>query len=266
MHKIIASIVVIVCATNLVIAAPPKLEIPSEIQATGDYVNFIPPTDATNITYVSLSGVDPFPSGALKNDKQFILPVRGLKEGKYQFIAFATKKDEHTIVKFSVVVGRPKPIDPVEPDVPDVEPDEPDGDKAQTPDLGLYIVFIYETGKTVTSEQFNMLYSKDVRDFLNKNCKDYRVYDQNKQTDEQPWKEALSRPHKSIPWIVIMYAGKYVYEGPLPNTLQELKDILTKYYITYQSSNIEIPNNIKIINQIPRIPSNYYYTPQNCPT
>lgn len=91
------------------LCAPPSVDVPREVPATGDYVTISPKTDAKAISYVALSGVEPFPSAFLKDPKAFVLPVRGLPQGVYRFKGVASLNDEHTVFEFSVVVGKPSP-------------------------------------------------------------------------------------------------------------------------------------------------------------
>lgn len=95
-------------------AAPPSVDFPNEIKANSDYVTIRPKTDAKQITYVGLSNTDPFPSAFLKDARDFVLPTRGLANGKYRFAGVASLNDEHTEFRFTVVVGDGKdtPIPP----------------------------------------------------------------------------------------------------------------------------------------------------------
>ena len=96
------------------LADPPTVEVPAEVVASGDYTTIVPKTNAKAISYVGLSGVDPFPSTFLKDSKVFILPTRGLKDGVYTFAGVASLSDEHTLFRFTVKVGSgiPAPKDP----------------------------------------------------------------------------------------------------------------------------------------------------------
>lgn len=115
------SVVVQLLIVQGVFCAPPSISIPAEIKATSDYVTVTPTTNAKSVVYVGLSGVDPFP-GVFKDPTMFVLPVRGLKEGKYRFAAVAALADEQTRVDFTVVVGNsPTPPGP-DPNPPVPEP------------------------------------------------------------------------------------------------------------------------------------------------
>jgi hypothetical protein len=101
----------------MLLAAPvwadgPKITIPAEIPASGDYVVVTPDTTAKAISYVAQSGVDAFPSSMLRDPRTFVLPVRGLPAGRYQFTAVGTLNDEQSTATFTVVVGTGPPPAP----------------------------------------------------------------------------------------------------------------------------------------------------------
>lgn len=99
-------------------AAPPKLVIPAEVKPVGGYVRFTPDTDAVSVIYVSLDGLDPFPSEELKDPRRFLLPTAGVKDAKYRFVAIAASATgEQTRADFVVPIGTgtappTKPTDP----------------------------------------------------------------------------------------------------------------------------------------------------------
>lgn len=114
-------------------AEPPKLVVPAELKATGEYVTYSPSTETTAkaVTYVGLSGIEPFPSAFLKDSRAFVLPVRGLNPGRYKFKAVGSLNDEHTTADFVVVIGdappTPVPVPPGPGPGPGPAPDGPMG-------------------------------------------------------------------------------------------------------------------------------------------
>ena len=120
---------------SLALAAPawgqPRLDIPAEIAPAGEYVTFVPDTDAKAVTYVGQSGVSPFPSEFLRDPRAFVLPVRGLPAGRYRFTAVGSLDDKHAAREFAVVVGQPPPVppgpQPPGPQPPGPQPPQPDG-------------------------------------------------------------------------------------------------------------------------------------------
>lgn len=224
-------------------AAPPTLKIDSEIEAKGDYVTFRPETSATTVAYIGQSGVDPFPGNALKDATEFILPVRGLKEGVYKFTAIAISQNEYTRKDFVIRVSRtddkpdviptPKPK-PIDPPTPDPKPD-PKLDDAPVETNGLHVTFVYESGKGLTSNQFNVLYGNVVAAYLNTNCDrvrsnpQWRIIDQNTVPLSDPWKSLMTRKRTTIPWVVVVSGKKVVYEGELVDTPAEFVKRLDQY-------------------------------------
>ncbi len=151
-------------------AAPPSVDVPAEIKAGGDYVTVVPKTDAKAITYIGVSGVEPFPSAFLKDPKAFVLPVRGLAAGRYTFAGVASLNDEHTAFKFVVVVGDAPPVPPTPP-VPPVPPNPPIPPTPE-PLKAFRVVIIYESAFTLTAAQRSVVYGAEVAKYLSDNCTD----------------------------------------------------------------------------------------------
>lgn len=101
-------------------AAPPKLEIPSEVKPVGGYATMEPQTDAVSVWYVGLDGEEPVPSSVLANPKVFLFPTRGLPAGtRYRFAAVAAgATGEQTRADFAVVIGEAPPPPPPPPPPP----------------------------------------------------------------------------------------------------------------------------------------------------
>lgn len=108
-------------------AEPPKIKIDPEIRPSGQYVDFLPETDAVSVTYVGLDGIDSVPSSRLNNPRAFLLDTYGKPEKKYKFVAVAAGKDgSQARVDFVVIIGKPKEEPPTKPtpeDPPVVTPD-----------------------------------------------------------------------------------------------------------------------------------------------
>lgn len=113
--KYLSGTVLFLFLASTAIGAPPSVDVPTEIVASGDFTIVSPKTDAKAISYVGLSGVDPFPSVFLKDSKVFVLPTRGLTTGVYEFAGVASANDEHTVFRFKVRVGPSVVVPPVDP-------------------------------------------------------------------------------------------------------------------------------------------------------
>lgn len=140
------SLFAVCLSAALSLAAPPKLTIPAELKPVGGYVRHTPETDAVSVVYVSLDGLDPFPSEELKDGRRFLLPVAGVKDGKYRFAAVAASSTgEQSRADFVVVVGTPTVEPP--PKTPIIAPPAtPPTTPAPAPAKGLYFLIVRPNG------------------------------------------------------------------------------------------------------------------------
>jgi hypothetical protein len=138
MRAVLATVLFL--AAGLAAAAPPTLDIPPEVRPSGQYVQFVPKTDAVGVEYVGLDGVEPFPSAFLKDSRAFVLDATALQRDKaYRFVAVgASKTGEQSRAAF-VVVGGKAPTTP-----PIVNP--PPKDPPPTPAAGLYLLVVRPDG------------------------------------------------------------------------------------------------------------------------
>lgn len=113
---------VAVTLAGVAMGAPPALDVPAEVRPAGGYARFTPKTEAVTVLYIGLDGIDPFPSEELKDGRRFLLPVAGVKPGRYRFAAVGAKDGEQTRADFVVVVGDVQP-DPKPKPNPDPKPD-----------------------------------------------------------------------------------------------------------------------------------------------
>lgn len=94
-----------VAVVGYALGEPPSLDIPEKIKPEGGYVILTPKTNAKGVSYVGLSGVQPFPNQLLANPLTFVLPVGGLADGTYEFVVVASLNDEHARKSFVVQIG-----------------------------------------------------------------------------------------------------------------------------------------------------------------
>jgi hypothetical protein len=219
---------VLLSAPVPLLAAPPTVDVPAVIPAVGDYVTLSPKTDAKAITYLGLSGVEPFPSAFLKDPKAFVLPVRGLAAGKYTFAGVASLNDEHTKFQFVVVVGTPP--DPPKPPDPPQPPDPP----KPPPDGPLRVIFVYESSAPMTTTQQAVMFGAKVREYLDAKAKGWRRFD--KDVDATNEKDAeikalwgAAKGHITTVPCVVVGRGSDVKIIPLPATEDEALKVFAKY-------------------------------------
>jgi hypothetical protein len=223
---------------------PPHIKIDPEIRPTGQYVSFVPDTDAVSILYVGLDGVDPLPSALLKDPRTFVLDTRGLAQGRYRFAAVgASAEGQQARTDFAVVVGTPGPTPPgpTPPGPTPPGPTPPGPTPSPIAAEGLHVLMLYESAdlSTMPKEQLNAMRSAETMDYLNKTCPKegspaapaWRIWDKdlNASNEDQVWKNALGRAHPTMPWIVLGSKEKGGFEGPLPKTQADLTALLKKY-------------------------------------
>lgn len=130
------------------------------------------------------------------------------------------------------VAPRPPPKPP--------EPTPPAPDKPPIAAAGFRVLIVYETGDLpkYPPAQQAVFYSDDVRSYLRTHCAvgldgktaEARVFDQNTPmaNESKLWQDAMARPRKSLPWIVVSN-GKTGTEEPLPANVADAMALLRKY-------------------------------------
>lgn len=233
-------LLVLLALTLATPASSQSLKLPAETRAgTEEYVVLQPETDCKAVSYVAQSGVSPFPSQFLADPRVFILPVRGLPSGRYNFTAVGSLNDKHVRQAFVVVVGDAPPPPPPVPPGP-VPPGPIPPGPAPIPLPGLRVLVVYESAETLSREQGSALSSQEMRGWLNRYCArgpdgktaEWRVWDKdvNVANVAAHWREAMARPRKTLPWIVISRPEKGGgYEGPLPGNIQDMMTLLRKW-------------------------------------
>lgn len=116
---------------------------------------------------------------------------------------------------------------------------------APTPDVitpvvapNLRVLIIEETAERhrLMPDQIAMLTAGEVRNYLLAktakvgNTPGYRILDKDADLKHEDgyWRELMSKPRQSVPWIVIKN-DKTEYAGPLPKSLPEAMALLKKY-------------------------------------
>ena len=139
----------------------------------------------------------------------------------------------------TVVIGEPKPPEPG-PGPGPKPPDPPKPGDTPIPGPGLKVLIIYESAELskMPATQQSILFARQLRDHLQAKCvvgpdnktKEWRIYDKDVDTsaESKRWQDAMKRPRKSVPWIVIGGEASG-YEGPLPATVSETLELLKKY-------------------------------------
>ena len=169
-----------------------------------------------------------------------------------------------------IVGAGPKPPDPdPDPDPDDVDPPPPPLGPAPIPVPGFRVLVLYETGDQTgyTVGEINMLYAKEVRDYLNAKCvkegvtPGFRIYDKDvvMTGESDVWKNAVARAkekmaawkpvtrrkvvyngltpeitletvgdHQALPWLIIS-DGTKGWEGPMPDKFEDAFALIKQY-------------------------------------
>jgi hypothetical protein len=95
-------------------ADPPKLVVPAEVKPDGQYAVMTPVTDAVEVTYIGLDGIEPFPKALVADKKTFALDCYGKPAYRYRFAAVASSATGEQVRKDFVLVvgGGPPPPQP----------------------------------------------------------------------------------------------------------------------------------------------------------
>lgn len=166
------------------------------------------------------------------------LTVKAAKEGSYTVsvvsVAADWKRSQHQI---TVHIGKAPQPDPEPGPGPEPEPGP-----SPIPAKGLHVLMVYESKdlSKLPKEQLHVLYSEQIRSWLNAHCapapdgktKAWRIWDKDVQTagEDKLWQEAMARPRKSLPWIIVSNPDRGGgYEGPLPANTGEMLDLLQKF-------------------------------------
>jgi hypothetical protein len=195
------------------------------IEYDGDDVKWIMPRELD-----AFREYDPDP----KKIRLRILAPAATKDGTYDLIAIAVKAGKLSeFARCSLVVGDgPKPPDPPVPPVP------PDPVVVPLPVKGALIIFETAEAPNLPEKQQQILYGQTTRDYLNSKCaveadgktKAWRIYDKDIATDAdlKVWQDAMKRPRKSVPWLIVSDGAKKGFEGPLPATVEDALVIFKK--------------------------------------
>lgn len=160
--------------------------------------------------------------------------------GSCELIGVRSLTDLSSVSRQAITTSVVPPDPGPGPNPPGPTPPEPTPSPSPFPGDGLRVLIVFEKSELgkIPPAQLNAVYSENVRNYMETHCamgengktKDYRYYDQNDdpKNDSKVFRDAMARPRKSVPWIVIGN-GKAGEEVPLPSTEAALMDLLKKY-------------------------------------
>lgn len=166
-------------------------------------------------------------SGLTRGKLEFVAPP-----GEYtvDVLAVRLSADGGTVIEeaqASVTIGEPGP-----------DPGPGPGPTPPAPQ-GFRVLVVYETSQTMPQAQANILYSQEVRDYLQGKCaagpdgktREWRVWDKDVDASAEGkfWQDALKVARTSVPWIQIYAGGKLVHSAALPADVPSALALLKKY-------------------------------------
>jgi hypothetical protein len=105
---------------------------------------------------------------------------------------------------------------------------------------GGHVLIVYEAEdlSEYPAEQALIFQSVEFREWLDEKTSEdadghenSRIWDQDTETQyiDDVWKDALAEPRDDLPWLVISDGSKGVFRGPLPESIDETKDLISRY-------------------------------------
>jgi hypothetical protein len=221
------------------LAAPPTLTLPAEVKGdVGAYVTVPATTTGKTVQWLVLDpGLNLFPIELLKDSKTAV--VSSSRKGRYRLLAYTAAADEASAPAVTTVnIGDAPAPTPVPPEPPPTPPTPVD--PSPFPAAGLRVLIVEETANrsTLPPAQLAILFDQRVHELLNSKCvqdteigrKAWNIWDADEKLEKAPklWQDAMKRPRKSVPWIMIGN-GKTGYEGPLPENVDKTLELIKKY-------------------------------------
>lgn len=166
------------------------------------------------------------------------LVFNGPSGTKYRVTADVVNFDKKTRSRsnqYVTIGGAPAPPVPPGPNPPG--PNPPDPLKPDVPVTSFRVIYIVESGQTLTSAQYNTIYAKSVRDYLtaktNRDGTGWRVWDKDQKVGNEAtilqsmWSAVLPKV-TTTPCVAIEVNGK-VEIVPLPSSPEDNLALLKKY-------------------------------------
>lgn len=170
---------------------------------------------------------------SVKFAEPYLYIVQAEANGTAELIVIPEGTKDLSGVTRKLIESQLAPIPPPVPPEPPVPPPSP----VPIPADGFRSLIVYESSELskLPAGQIAALYSQQVRDYLTAHCvigpdnktKEWRTWDKDTDTTNESklWQEAMKRPRKELPWIILS-DGKKGFEGPLPKTEAELLTLI----------------------------------------
>ena len=200
----------------------------------GDFVTIQAKTTGTVVKWIAIdNGLRLIPAEMLKDSKTAI--VISSNPGTYRLFAYtsdASGPSDPQMITVTIAGPAPSPAPaPVPMPAPDPAP-------ISAPGFRVLVIYDTATASSLPAKQLDCIFSTSVRGYLAEKCirgtdaktPEFRFYDVNTDptSDGQLWADAMKRPRKSLPWVIISDGSKG-YEGPLPGNVDDFLALLKKY-------------------------------------
>lgn len=99
---------------------------------------------------------------------------------------------------------------------------------APIPVDGLHVLIVEETGDR-TPAMSTILNANDWQSLVP--VGQWRVFDDDTDLsrEQAKWRDAMQRPRTSLPWVIVSNHPKGGYEGPLPNSVEGLTQLVKQW-------------------------------------
>lgn len=219
-------------------ASAQRLTLPAEVKGDpGAFLSVPATTDGKVVRWVALdAGLNIFPVELLKDSKTAVVTA---PKGRYRLLAYTALGDVPSAPAIcTVIIGEAPPVPPGPGPGPGPTPD-PDV-KPPIPVAGFRFLIVEESAERskLPAAQREIMGSTVLRLDLTSKCAkgpdgktpEWRIFDKDAPmaAESKLWQDAMTRPRKSLPWLIISN-GTTGYEGPLPATIDAVLELTKKF-------------------------------------
>lgn len=184
-----------------------------------------------------------YPKDVSATDKGDTLEITAAPKGLVTVSVKSIEPDWNNkkfVTRFGTVTFSVGEVSPTPPVPPGPTPPDPPPTPSPIPEAGFRVLIVYESAELgkLSPVQYNVLFAKKVRDYLNEKCvpgpdgktREWRIYDKDVDVsgESKIWQGAMKRSRSQVPWILIS-TGRGGYEGPLPGSVAETLELLKKF-------------------------------------
>lgn len=241
-HRMLSLVVFASLFSTLYSAEPTRIVGPTKVDAY-KLVQLSPDSEQPNVAYVWDIDHEDIADALEQGSKLIFTGPPGTYKVKLRILSLAAGKATVQTFRHTIVIGdNPNPLVPPVPPGPNppVPPVPPTPSISPIAGDGLRVLLLYDRQKETSYPvgQQDIINGKTVRDYLRtKTAKEgsqsqFFIWPTGADVSAAPkiWQDAYNRPKTATPWVIISNPQKGGgYEGPMPNTVPEMMDLLKKY-------------------------------------